>query len=384
MDFATEAGIMRSLAKIVERGHLVRGAKPVHWCFDCGSALAEAEIEYADKVSPAVDVAYSARRPHTLAAVFGVTIDDSIDVAMPIWTTTPWTLPASLAVTLGPELEYVLVEGPRHSDGRRRLLVLAEALATKVLARYGVNEFVVLGTVNGTELEGQHLQHPFYADRDIPVMIGDHVTAEEGTGVVHTAPGHGQEDFAVGQRYGLMDNYTAAQMNPVDARGLYLPSTPPADGLILAGLHIWKANDPIIEVLRASGHLLAHAKLEHSYPHCWRHKTPVAFRATPQWFISMEQAGLRRDALNEIGKVGWVPEWGEARIFNMIEGRPDWCISRQRTWGVPIALFVDRETGEPHPRAPELMRQVADVVEREGVDALVFARYRFAARRRRW
>ncbi|HJW45174.1 MAG TPA: isoleucine--tRNA ligase, partial [Lysobacter sp.] len=286
-----------------------------------------------------------------------------------IWTTTPWTLPASLAVTLGPELEYVLVEGPRHSDGRRRLLVLAEALATKVLARYGVNEFVVLGTVNGTELEGQHLQHPFYADRDIPVMIGDHVTAEEGTGVVHTAPGHGQEDFAVGQRYGLMDNYTAAQMNPVDARGLYLPSTPPADGLILAGLHIWKANDPIIEVLRASGHLLAHAKLEHSYPHCWRHKTPVVFRATPQWFISMEQAGLRRDALNEIGKVGWVPEWGEARIFNMIEGRPDWCISRQRTWGVPIALFVDGETGETHPRAPELMRQVADVVEREGVDA---------------
>jgi len=369
MDFATEAGIMRSLAKIIERGHLVRGAKPVHWCFDCGSALAEAEIEYADKVSPAVDVAYSARNPQKLAAVFGVPVEEGIDVAMPIWTTTPWTLPASLAVSVGPELEYVLVQGPQRPDGGRRLLVLAEALATKSLARYGINDVVVLGNVNGSELDGQLLQHPFYADRDIPVLVGEHVTADDGTGVVHTAPGHGQEDFVVGQRYGLLEKYTAAQMNPVDGRGLYLPSTPPADGVTLAGLHIWKANDTIIEVLRNSGHLLAHFKLEHSYPHCWRHKTPVAFRATPQWFISMEQAHLREDALREIGKVQWIPEWGEARIYGMIEGRPDWCISRQRTWGVPIALFVDRETQEPHPRAAELMRKIADVVEREGVDA---------------
>jgi isoleucyl-tRNA synthetase len=278
-------------------------------------------------------------------------------------------LPASLAVTVGADLEYVLVEGPAHADGRRRLLVVAEALATKALARYGVNDVIVLGNVNGSELEGQHLQHPFYAERDIPVLVGEHVTADDGTGVVHTAPGHGQEDFVVGQRYGLIEKYTAAQMNPVDGRGLYLPSTPPADGVTLAGLHIWKANDVLVEVLRNSGHLLAFAKLEHSYPHCWRHKTPVAFRATPQWFISMEQANLRRDALHEIGKVKWIPEWGEARIYGMIEGRPDWCISRQRTWGVPIALFVDRETHEPHPRAAELMRQVADVVEREGVDA---------------
>jgi predicted TIM-barrel enzyme len=369
MDFATEAGIMRSLAKIVERGHLVRGAKPVHWCFDCGSALAEAEIEYADKVSPAVDVAYSARNPSRLAAAFGVAVEEGVDVAMPIWTTTPWTLPASLAVSIGPELEYVLVEGPKTKDGDRCLLVLAEALATKALARYGIDDVTVLGNVNGSELDGQVLQHPFYADRDIPVLVGEHVTADDGTGVVHTAPGHGQEDFVVGQRYGLLEKYTAAQMNPVDGRGLYLPSTPPADGVTLAGLHIWKANDTIIEVLRNSGHLLAQFKLEHSYPHCWRHKTPVAFRATPQWFISMEQAHLapRCAARNRQG--AWIPEWGEARIYGMIEGRPDWCISRQRTWGVPIALFVDRETGEPHPRSPELMRQVADMVEREGVDA---------------
>ncbi len=369
MDFRYEADIMRSLAKIVERGHLVRGAKPVHWCFDCGSALAEAEIEYADKESWAIDVAYDAQRPSELAALFGVTVDDGVRVAMPIWTTTPWTLPASLAVSVGPELDYVLVEGPRLADGGRRLLVLAEALVGKALSRYCVEDVTVLGRALGSDLENQLLQHPFYADREIPVLVGDHVSAEDGTGVVHTAPGHGQEDYAVALKYGLVDRYTAAQINPVDARGLYLPSTPPADGVELAGRHIWKANEAIVDVIRASGHLLASHKLTHSYPHCWRHKTPVAFRATPQWFISMEQAGLRRDALAEIGKVGWIPEWGEARIYNMIEGRPDWTISRQRYWGVPIALFFHRETGEPHPRSAEVMRQVAEKVEHEGVEA---------------
>ncbi|HZX78671.1 MAG TPA: isoleucine--tRNA ligase [Lysobacter sp.] len=369
MDFRYEADIMRSLAKIVERGHLVRGAKPVHWCFDCGSALAEAEIEYADKQSWAIDVAYDARDPQALAALFGVDADAGVRVAMPIWTTTPWTLPASLAISVGPELDYVLVEGPRLPDGSRRLLVLAEALAGKALARYGVEDVVVLGRVVGNQLEGVLLQHPFYAERDIPVLLGDHVSAEDGTGMVHTAPGHGQEDHAVGLKYGLTDRYTAAQINPVDARGLYLPTTPPADGVVIAGLHLWKANDVLIDVVRASGHLLAAHKLTHSYPHCWRHKTPVVFRATPQWFISMEQAGLRRDSLTEIGKVSWVPEWGEARIYNMIEGRPDWTISRQRYWGVPIALFFHRETGEIHPRSAELMRQVADRVEQAGADA---------------
>ncbi|UHQ18574.1 isoleucine--tRNA ligase [Lysobacter sp. KIS68-7] len=367
MDFRYEADMLRSLAKIIDRGHLSRGVKPVHWCFDCGSALAEAEIEYQDKASPAIDVAYKARQPQALASAFGVALPEGIDVAVPIWTTTPWTLPASLAVTLGPELDYVLVEGPARF-GMRTWLVLAEALAEKALARYGVNDFIVHGRATGVELEGQRLQHPFY-DREIPLILGDHVSAEDGTGAVHTAPGHGQEDFAVGLRYDLMGPYTAAQINPVDGRGVYLPSTPPADGVALAGMHIWKANDAIVEVLRNNGALLAHVTLTHSYPHCWRHKTPVAFRATPQWFISMEQAGLRRDSLKAIGDVEWFPDWGEARIYAMVEGRPDWCISRQRTWGVPIALFIDRETGEPHPDSPALMRQVADRVEREGVDA---------------
>ncbi len=369
MDFRYEADIIRSLAKIVERGHLVRGSKPVHWCFDCGSALAEAEIEYQDKESTQIDVGYVAKHARGLAALFGAAIDDDTLIAMPIWTTTPWTLPASLSVTVGPDFDYVLVEGPKRADGGRRLLVIAESLAEKALKRYGVDEVVVHGRARGVELEGQRLQHPFYAERELPVLVDSYVSAEDGTGIVHNAPGHGQEDYAVGLKYGLLDQYTAAQINPVDGRGLYLPSTPPADQHTLAGVHIFKVDPIILEVLKAHDVLLASGRLKHSYPHCWRHKSPVVFRATPQWFISMEKAGLRRDALAAIGGVTWIPGWGEARIYNMIESRPDWTISRQRYWGVPIALFFSRETGEPHPRSVEIMRQVADVVEREGVDA---------------
>ena len=368
MAFRYEADIIRSLAKIVERGHLVRGAKPVHWCFDCASALAEAEIEYADKQSRAIDVAYAARDAQAVASAFGVELDAGVEVAVPIWTTTPWTLPASLAVTLGPQLEYVLVEGPAH-EGHRRLLVLAEDLATRSLARYGIEDAVVHGRANGAALEGLLLAHPFYDERDVPLALGDHVSAEEGTGAVHTAPGHGQEDYAVGLKIGLLDRYSAAQVNPVDARGRYLESTPPAGDAALAGLHIFKADDVLLGAVRTRGALLAAHAITHSYPHCWRHKTPVVFRATPQWFISMDAAHLRRDALAQIDQVQWVPDWGQARIAGMVDGRPDWTISRQRYWGVPIALFFDRETGEPHPDTPALMRKVADRVEAEGVDA---------------
>ncbi len=368
LDFKFEADEIRALAKVVDNGHLLRGVKPVYWCFDCGSALAEAEIEYQDKTSPAVDVAYSARNSQQVSRAFGSELPEGVEVAIPIWTTTPWTLPASLAISLGPELEYSLVEGPARADGTPRWLVLASALVDKALARYGVSEVVVHGRALGEKLEGLLFAHPFYAERDIPVLVGDHVSAEDGTGAVHTAPGHGQEDFVIGQKYGLIDKYTAAQLNPVDGRGVYLPSTPPAGDVDLTQLHVWKANDAIVEVLRGNGHLLAFAPLKHSYPHCWRHKTPIAFRATPQWFISMEQAGLRRDALAAIDTVKWYPEWGQARIAGMVEGRPDWTISRQRTWGVPIALFVHRETGEVHPRTVDLMQQVAAKVEQGGID----------------
>jgi isoleucyl-tRNA synthetase len=380
MDFKYEADTIRALAKIHANGHVVRGFKPVHWCFDCGSALAEAEIEYQDKQSPAIDVAYDAIDPHALAAKFGVSLADGDVVAVPIWTTTPWTLPASVAVTLGPELDYVLVEGPTR-DGKKVFLVLAEPLAARALARYGVDAVNVLGRAKGAVLqsllprgeggaaaanEGGRggLRHPFY-DREIPLILGEHVSAEEGTGAVHTAPGHGAEDFAVGQQYGLVDAYPANVLNPVGGNGVYLPGTP-----IFASQFVWKANDAIVALLRERGVLLAEAKLTHSYPHCWRHKTPVVFRTTPQWFISMEREGLRTAALKSIrDDVDWFPAWGEERIAGMIAGRPDWCISRQRTWGVPIALFVDKADHQPHPRSVELMEEVARRVEKDGADA---------------
>ncbi len=369
LSFEFEANEIRALAKVVANGHLVRGAKPVYWCFDCGSALAEAEIEYHDKTSPAIDVAYAARDSRQLASAFGVALPDGVEVAVPIWTTTPWTLPASLAVSLGAEIDYVLAEGPVH-EGRPRWLVLASTLAERTLARYGVNTLVVHGHATGAALENLLLAHPFYPERDIPLLNGEHVSDAEGTGAVHTAPGHGQEDYAVSLKYGVVERYTAAQLNPVDGAGLYLPSTPPAGELVLAGQHIWKAQHAIIELLRTEGALLAAVDIQHSYPHCWRHKkTPLVFRATPQWFISMEKAHLRRDALQAIETVGWFPGWGKARIAGMVEGRPDWTISRQRTWGVPIALFIHRETGEPHPRSVELLRQAADRVQAGGIDA---------------
>jgi isoleucyl-tRNA synthetase len=360
MDFSYEADMLRALARIVSNGHVVRGAKPVYWCFDCASALAEAEIEYGDKVSPAVDVAYDAVDAKALAAKFGVDAGDAI-VAIPIWTTTPWTLPESQAVSLGAELEYALIEGPSR-DGRRVLLVIASALVDKAAQRYGLQQASVLGHASGKALEGLKLHHPFYS-REVPVILGEHVSAEDGTGAVHTSPDHGVEDFVVAREYGI------GLLNYIEPRGTYRADTPAAAPLELGGMHIWKANDAIVDLLRQRGVLLAFAKIEHSYPNCWRHKTPVIYRTTPQWFISMEQATLRETALSSIKNVRWVPGWGEERIAGMVAGRPDWCISRQRTWGVPIALFVHKATQEPHPDSVALLEQVARKVEQGGVDA---------------
>jgi len=360
MDFRYEADMLRALARIVANGHVVRGAKPVYWCFDCGSALAEAEIEYGDKQSPAVDVAYDAVDPHALSGKFGVDAGDAI-VSVPIWTTTPWTLPSSQAVALGAELEYALVEGPVR-EGRQVLLVIASALVESALKRYGMEAAHVLGHAKGADLDGLALHHPFYP-REVPILLGEHVSAEDGTGAVHTAPDHGMEDFVVGRENGL------GTLNYVGPRGAYRDDVPAAGDLTLGGMHIWKANGAIVDMLRGRGVLLAHAKIEHSYPNCWRHKTPVIFRATPQWFIGMEQAALRATALKAIKDVRWVPTWGEERIAGMVAGRPDWCISRQRTWGVPIALFVHKATQEPHPDSVALLEQVAKKVEQGGVDA---------------
>ena len=355
MDFRFEADMLRVLARIVENGHLSRGVKPVHWCFDCASALAEAEIEYADKTSPAIDVAFDAVDGKALATLFSVDPGDAI-VALPIWTTTPWTLPANLAVTLHAEFDYVLIEAaPRQ--GRRLLIVLAEALVESCAHRYAIESVRILGRAKGAALEGVLLKHCFY-QREVPVILGEHVTADSGTGAVHTAPGHGQEDFVVGQKYHL------GVLNPVGSNGVFVAGTE-----LVEGLHVWKANAVVIDLLRERGVLLAAADIVHSYPHCWRHKTPVAFRATPQWFISMEQNGLRNDALAAIKQVRWVPEWGQERISLMVRNRPDWCISRQRTWGVPIAIFIDKVTGLPHPQSVALLQQVATRIEQGGVDA---------------
>ncbi len=353
-DFTYEADMLRALAKIVERGHLKRGVKPVHWCFDCGSALAEAEIEYQDKTSAAVDVLFPAADPLELARLFGQDhLSDQAGVV--IWTTTPWTLPANQAVCLNADLDYDLVRGER--DGVVREIVVASQLREDVCARIGLDNAEILGTVAGRTLEHLKLAHPFN-DYRVPVILGEHVTTETGTGAVHTAPGHGQEDFDIGLVYDL------PVVNPVDGRGLFVEDTQ-----VVGGVHVWKANRQLIEHMKLNGTLLAAEDFEHSYPHCWRHKTPTAFRTTPQWFISMDQAGLREQALKAIDQVRWVPDWGQARIRGMIESRPDWCISRQRTWGVPLGFFVDRDEHQPHPDTAGILARLADIVAEEGVDA---------------
>ncbi|MGN1356807.1 MAG: isoleucine--tRNA ligase [Succinivibrionaceae bacterium] len=352
MNFQTEAEIIRCLGKVVENGHFVKGFKPVHWCCECGSALAEAEVEYYDKKSISIDVRFAAVNPEDVAKAFGAEGEGPLSVV--IWTTTPWTLPANRAVCLNADLEYVLVQIKGDKPER---LIYAEALYEDSLKRGGIEDYEIIGRCSGSALELQRFKHPFL-DFQVPIVLGSHVTTESGTGAVHTAPGHGLDDYMVGCRYNL------EIANPVDDQGVFVPGTE-----YFAGLSVFDANAKVVELLKEKGALIRAQTIVHSYPHCWRHKTPVIFRATPQWFISMDGAGLRQKALDAIKQVQWIPSWGQNRIEAMVENRPDWCISRQRTWGVPIALFVDKKTHELHPRTQELIEEVAKRVEQAGIQA---------------
>jgi len=358
MNPQNEADIIRALAAIIQRGHLFKGTKPVFWSVGAHSAMAEAEVEYHDKTSTAIDVRFRPRDEAALLAPFAVSTggsggEDRTSVA--IWTTTPWTLPGNLAVAVHPELEYALVAADLGA-GRERVVIAAE-MVEGVMQRWGVASFEVLATAQGADFDRIALAHPFY-ERDSLMVLADYVTTESGTGCVHTAPDHGVDDFATGRKYGL------ELLDPVDDDGLFRERVE-----IFAGEHVHKVDDHMCEVLEARGALLHRAGFQHSYPFCWRTKTPIIFRATPQWFISMDAAGLREQALAEIAKVKWIPGWGEARIEGMIANRPDWCISRQRYWGVPLCLFVHRESGELHPDTLELMELAAQRVEVAGIQA---------------
>ena len=351
MNYDTEANIIRALGRVIENGHLIKGAKPVYWCTDCMSALAEAEVEYYDKSSPAIDVKFKATDNQAVANKFGVSTDLTIYAV--IWTTTPWTLPASRGIALNATVEYQLVQ-----INDKECLILAADLVESVMKRAEITDWKILGSCQGDALELLRFKHPFL-NFDEPIVLGEHVTVDAGTGAVHTAPGHGAEDFIVGQKYDL------EVANPVGGNGCYLPGT----GAGLDGLFVFKANKVVIELLKEHNALLHFENIEHSYPCCWRHKTPVIYRATPQWFISMDKQGLRAQSLKEIKQVRWIPDWGQARIETMVANRPDWCISRQRTWGVPMTLFVHKETEELHPDTLQLVEKVAKLVEQNGIQA---------------
>ena len=357
MNFANEAGEIRALAEMVKQGFVFKGLKPVNWCFDCGSALAEAEVEYADKKSQTIDVAFPVADEAKLAAAFGL---DALTkpAAIVIWTTTPWTIPANQALNIHPEFKYALV------DTGERLLVLAEELVESCLKRYNL-EGSVIATAQGSALELINFRHPFY-DRLSPVYLADYVELGAGTGVVHSSPAYGEDDFVTCKRYGMVNDDI---LTPVQSNGVYVESLP-----FFGGQFIWKANPAIVEKLSEVGALMHTETISHSYMHCWRHKTPLIYRATAQWFVGMDKQPstgepLRERALKAIEETKFVPAWGQARLHSMIANRPDWCISRQRNWGVPIPFFLHKQTGELHPRTVELMEAVAKRVEQEGIEA---------------
>ena len=367
MNFSNEADEIRALARILEKGYVFRGLKPVNWCFDCGSALAEAEVEYADRKDPSIYVAFPFSDTAALANAFNVPAVDA--GALVIWTTTPWTIPSNQALNIHPEFEYSLVEldTPRETGS---LLLLAKDRVEACLQEWGLNGRII-ATTQGKALDRITFHHPLHQahegyNRLSPVYLGDYVTLDSGTGIVHSAPAYGVEDFLSCKAHGLTDDDI---LNPVMGDGHYAASLP-----LFGGQLIWKANPVIVDALKLAGTLLHTSPMSHSYMHCWRHKTPVIFRATSQWFAGMdiqpkEGPTLRESALAGIDNTEFYPAWGRARLHAMIANRPDWTLSRQRQWGVPMAFFVHRETGELHPRTVELLEEVAQRVEKSGIEA---------------
>ncbi|UDG79334.1 Isoleucine--tRNA ligase [Candidatus Ecksteinia adelgidicola] len=351
MDFKTEANIIRTLGKIINNGHLLKGIKPVHWCIDCRSSLADAEIEYYNKISLSIDVAFHAVNTVLVASKFGIySFINSISII--IWSTTPWTLPDNRAISLNPDFTYQLLQA--HTQ----YFILATDLVESVMKRIGVDKWIILGSCKGTDLESLRFYHPFM-DFDVPIILSDHVMLDVGTGAVHTAGGHGQDDFIISQKYDLEIS------NLLGPDGCYLIGTHP----LLDRKCIFEANDLILHLLRKSNVLLSVKNIEHSYPCCWRHKTPIIFRVTLQWFISMDLKGLRQEVLENVKDVRWIPDWSKERNNFMITNRPDWCISRQRTWGVPMSLFIHKDTKQIHPHSVELIEKVAKYVEKDGIQA---------------
>ena len=358
MDFETEADIVRSLGKIVEKGHLIKGYKPVYWSVVGASALAEAEVEYQDKDSFAIDVRFAPQDRDSFLATFSAAsspIGANEIISVVIWTTTPWTLPSSQAVCLHAELDYALVRC--ELDEGAELLVVAKDMLGRIMSRYECESFEVVAQATGAQLENQILEHPF-VEREVPLILGEHVTIEAGTGAVHTAPDHGVDDFNVGALYGI------GTLNLVDENGVFTSTAGE-----FAGAHVYKVDEDIIAALRDVRALVSLDKITHSYAHCWRTKTPLIYRATPQWFISMSEQDLLGKSLAAVENVKWIPDWGKARIELMLKGSPDWCISRQRTWGVPITLFVNKETQALHPQTAELIEQIAQRIEKAGIEA---------------
>ncbi len=340
MDYSYEAEQIRTLAEIYKNGHIKKGFKPVHWCLDCASSLAEAEVEYQDKVSDSIYVKFAVAEPEVGRFVFPE------ETSVLIWTTTPWTLPANQAVSVGPEIMYVLIKVANAH------YLLAEKRLEAVFPDEAIE---ILKSFTGKELEGVRLKHCF-EDRLVPVIVGEHVTTDSGTGLVHTAPAHGVDDFNVCKKYGI------EVYNPVGSNGCFIAGTP-----FFEGEHVSRVNPRVIDLLNETGRLLCHDKITHSYPHCWRHKTPLIFRATPQWFIAMD--GLEASAIEAAHTVTFTPPEGRNRFMSMLEGRPDWCISRQRTWGVPLPFFIHQETGALHPDTETLLAKIADAIEEKGLEA---------------